>query len=78
MSSQTALIIGDAVKSGETISGPVILTGFLTFFIALGTITVLMRLIRHMSFLPFVIYRVILGGALLGLIYSGMPLGAVN
>lgn len=74
----SALIIGHAVKSGETISGPVILTGFLTFFIALGTITVLMRLIRHMSFLPFVIYRVILGGALLGLIYSGMPLGAVN
>jgi undecaprenyl-diphosphatase len=74
----SALIIGHALKSGESISGPVILTGFLTFFIALGTITVLMRLIRHMSFLPFVIYRVILGGALLGLIYSGMPLGAVN
>jgi undecaprenyl-diphosphatase len=74
----SALIIGHALESGETISGPVILTGILTFFIALGTITVLMRLIRHMSFLPFVIYRVILGGALLGLIYSGMPLGAVN
>jgi hypothetical protein len=31
-----------------------------------------------MSFLPFAIYRVLLGGALLGLIYSGIPLGAVN
>ena len=31
-----------------------------------------------MSFLPFVIYRIILGGVLLGLIYSGIPLGAVN
>jgi undecaprenyl-diphosphatase len=72
------LVIGDALKSGQSISGPVILTGILTFFIALGTITVLMQLVRHMSFLPFVIYRVILGGALLGLIYSGMPLGAVN
>ena len=39
-----------------------ILTGILTFFIALGTITVLMRMVRHMSFLPFVIYRVMLGG----------------
>jgi undecaprenyl-diphosphatase len=72
------LIIGDAMGSGETISGAVILTGILTFFIALGTMTVLMRLIKHMSFLPFVIYRVILGGVLLGLIYSGMPLDAVN
>ena len=55
-----------------------ILTGVLTFFVALGTITVLMRLVRSMSFLPFAIYRVILGGALLGLIYSGVPLGGVN
>jgi hypothetical protein len=31
-----------------------------------------------MSFLPFAIYRVLLGGALLGLLYSGIPLGAVN
>ena len=72
------LVIGDALKSGQSISGPVILTGILTFFIALGTITLLMRMVRTVSFLPFVIYRVILGGALLGLIYSGMPLGAVN
>lgn len=72
------LVIGDALESGQTISGPVILTGILTFFIALGTMTVLMRMIRTMSFLPFVIYRVILGGALLGLIYSGIPLGPVN
>jgi undecaprenyl-diphosphatase len=72
------LVIGEALKSGQSISGPAILTGVLTFFVALGTITLLMRLIRHMSFLPFVIYRVILGGALLGMIYAGMPLGAVN
>ncbi len=74
----SALVIGDALQSGQSISGPVILTGFLTFFVALGTITVLMRMVRHMTLLPFVVYRVILGGALLGLIYSGMPLGAVN
>ena len=72
------LIIGDALESGQTISGPVILTGLLSFFIALGTMTVLMRMIKTMSFLPFVIYRIILGGVLLGLIYSGIPLGAVN
>ncbi len=30
-----------------------LLTAVLTFFVALGTITVLMKLVRHMSFLPF-------------------------
>ena len=72
------MIIGDALKSGENISAAVILTGVLTFFVALGTITLLMRMVRHMSFLPFAVYRVLLGAVLLGLIYSGMPLGAVN
>lgn len=72
------LVIGDAVKSGQPMTLDVVMTGLLTFFIALGTISVLMRLVRSMSFLPFVIYRVMLGGALLGLIYSGTPLGAVN
>ena len=74
----SALIIGNALESGETISGPVIITGILTFFVALGTITVLMRMIRTISFLPFVIYRVLLGVIMLGLIYSGIPLGTVN
>lgn len=74
----SALVIGDAISSGQPITGPVILTGVLTFFVALGTITFLMRMLRTVSFLPFVIYRVILGGALLGLIYSGVTLGTVN
>lgn len=74
----SVFIIGHALGSGQSISFDVILTGVLTFFIALGTITVLMRLVRKVSFLPFAIYRVILGGALLGLIYSGLPLGPVN
>jgi undecaprenyl-diphosphatase len=72
------LVIADALESGQTISGPVILTGLLTFFIALGTITLLMRMVRTWSFLPFVIYRLILGCTLLALIYSGIPLGTVN
>lgn len=71
-------IIGDALKSGESVSGPVIFTGILTFFIGLGTVTLLMRLIRNYSFLPFVLYRVALGGVLLGMIYSGVTFGTVN
>ena len=72
------LKLGDAVASGSGITFPMVLTAVLTFFVALGTITVLMRLVRHVSFLPFAIYRVALGLVLLGLLYSGMPLGAVN
>jgi undecaprenyl-diphosphatase len=72
------LKLGEAVSNGETISFSMLLTAALTFFVALGTITVLMKLVRVMSFLPFAVYRVGLGIVLLALIYSGMPLGAVN
>lgn len=72
------LKLGDAVSSGESISLDVLLTAVLTFFVALGTITILMKLVRHVSFLPFAIYRILLGVLLLGLIYSGIPLGTVN
>ncbi len=74
----SVLVIADAIGSGGTITGAVVFTGVLTFFVALGTITVLMRMVRHVSFLPFAIYRVVLGVVLLAAIYSGMPLGAVN
>ena len=72
------LHLGEAAATGVTITIPMILTMVLTFFVALGTITVLMKLVRHVSFLPFAIYRVALGVVLLAMIYSGMPLGAVN
>ena len=64
------LVIGHAIKNGEHITAPIILTGVLTFFVGLGTITVLMQLVRRMSFLPFAVYRVLLGAVILGLIYS--------
>jgi len=72
------LKLGEAAHSGATISFGMILTMILTFFVALGTITVLMKLVRHMSFLPFAVYRVALGVILLVVLYSGIPLGAVN
>jgi undecaprenyl-diphosphatase len=74
----SVFIIGDALAAGESVSGAAILTGILTFFVSLMTIAILMRLLRTMSFLPFVIYRVLLGIGLMIAIYSGMPLGAVN
>ena len=72
------LVIGDAMSSGIALTGDVIMTGVLTFFVALGAITFLMRMLRTMSFLPFVFYRVVLGVFLLALIYWGVPLGSVN
>ncbi len=63
--------LGDALATGEPITFGMLLTAVLTFFVALGTITILMRLVRVMSFLPFAIYRVALGVVLLGLIYTG-------
>ena len=74
----SALVIGDALKSGEAVTSDMIVTGILTFCVAVATIAFLMNMLRHMSFLPFTIYRVILGVVLLALIYSGVPLGAVN
>ena len=47
------------------------------FVVALATIAFLMQLVRRMSFLPFVIYRIALGVILLALIFWGVPLGAV-
>jgi undecaprenyl-diphosphatase len=72
------LKLGKAVAEGQPITLVMLITAVLTFFVALGTIAFLMRLIRHMSFLPFAVYRVLLGITLLGLIYWGVPLGTVN
>lgn len=74
----SALVIGEAVRAHEQIRVDQIICGVLTFFVALGTIHFLMNYIKNRSLLPFVIYRVVLGSAILGLIYSGMPLGAAH
>jgi undecaprenyl-diphosphatase len=72
------LKLGEALATDQVISFAAGFTAVLTFFVALGTITVLMRLVRYMSFLPFAVYRVALGLVLFALIYWGVPLGAVN
>jgi len=65
------LVLGEAVSSGETISMDALITGGLTFFTALAAIAFLMALVKRMSFLPFVIYRLILGAVLLTMVYTG-------
>ena len=73
-----ALKLGEAAQRGEHISSDQLLTAGLTFLVGLATIAVLMRIIKYTSFLPFAIYRVLLGIALLAAIYAGVPLGAVQ
>ena len=74
----SVLVVGSAVKAGEHIHMDQIICGVLTFFVGLATIHFLMNMIRTRSFLPFVIYRIILGSAILGLIYSGMTFATAH
>lgn len=67
-----ALVISDAVQEGVAISFDAILTGALTFFTALAAIAFLMAIVKRFSLLPFVIYRLLLGLALLWLIDIGI------
>ncbi|MGI9481669.1 MAG: undecaprenyl-diphosphate phosphatase [Hyphomicrobiales bacterium] len=65
------LVLSEAVAAGETISGDAVLAAVLTFFSALAAIAFLMALVKRVSFLPFVIYRLALGFLLLWLIQNG-------
>lgn len=58
---------GNAEVTSEAIFG-----GILAFFAALASIALLMKWLQRQSYTPFVIYRVVLGLLLLGLIYSGL------
>lgn len=61
------------LKDGQFIFGQALLLGVaLSFVTALLAITVMMRWLKSFSFMPFVIYRVILGIGLLSLAYSGL------
>ena len=55
---------GDAALQADAI-----FVGVLSFFTALLAIWFLMALLRHMTMLPFVIYRLVLGAALLGFVF---------
>jgi undecaprenyl-diphosphatase len=66
------LVLGEAVEAGEPISTGAIAVGVLTFFTSLAAIAFLMAILRRYSLLPFVIYRIVLGVVLLGLIQAGV------
>jgi undecaprenyl-diphosphatase len=61
----------DLMRAGAPIiTGDAGLAAGLAFVTALVSIAVLMRVLRHMSFMPFVIYRLFLGVVLLVLYYG--------
>lgn len=62
--------VGDAFASGEGVTMDAVYCAILTFFAGLAAIAFLMNLIRRISFLPFVLYRMVLGGFLLVMLYS--------
>jgi undecaprenyl-diphosphatase len=62
--------VGDAIASGEPITQDALLCAALTFVTGILTIAFLMGLLRRISFLPFVLYRMVLGGFLLVMIYA--------
>jgi undecaprenyl-diphosphatase len=64
------LTVGDALASGDTITMDAIYCAALTFFAGLAAIAFLMALVRRISFLPFVLYRMVLGGFLLVMLYT--------
>lgn len=68
-----AFVTLDAFKSGQAISSDALLAAGLTFFAALGAIALLMAMVKRMSFLPFMIYRLVLGFLLFGMLYGWIP-----
>jgi undecaprenyl-diphosphatase len=63
------LTVGDAVKKGCHITSDELLAAGLTFIAGILAIAFLMGLLKRISFLPFVLYRMALGGFLLVLVY---------
>ena len=64
------LTLGDAIQSGCHITYDELLAAALTFVAGILAIAFLMNLLRRISFLPFVLYRMALGGFLLVLVYG--------
>jgi undecaprenyl-diphosphatase len=62
--------IGDALASGQGVTMDAVYAAILTFVAGILAIAFLMNLIRRISFMPFVLYRMVLGGFLLVLLYT--------
>ena len=63
----------DLYKAGDAdLTSEALLGGALAFVSALAAITLLMNWLQRQSYTPFVLYRIVLGVVLLGLLYAGV------
>jgi len=62
--------VGDALASGEPVTMDAVYCAGLTFLAGLAAIAFLMALVQRISLMPFVLYRMVLGGFLLFLLYA--------
>lgn len=67
------LVTLDFIDSGEPVPGDAILAAVLTFFAALAAIALLMAMVKRMSFLIFMIYRLALAAILFAMLYGFLP-----
>ncbi len=65
-----ALKLVEALRGGESIGMDTIACAGLTFLAGLAAIAFLMAMLKRVSLLPFVLYRMALGGFLLVLLYT--------
>lgn len=67
------LLLGvELYQTGDgTVTSDVLITGGFAFLAALVAIALMMRWLRHATFTPFVVYRLVLGVALLVYAYGG-------
>ncbi len=56
-------------ESGEKLPPDMLLAAVFSFLASIAAVAFLMAMVRRMSFLPFVIYRLVLGAILLGWVY---------
>lgn len=68
-----AFVTLDFVESGQAIPPDAIWAAVLTFFAALAAIAVLMAMVKRMSFLIFMIYRLALALVLFAMLYNWIP-----
>lgn len=63
----------DLYKAGDAqVTSDAIVGGIIAFFAAWAAIALLMNWLKRQSYTPFVVYRLVLGLFLVGLVYAGM------
>ncbi|MEM7291641.1 MAG: undecaprenyl-diphosphate phosphatase, partial [Pseudomonadota bacterium] len=68
-----AFVTLDAIEANVPITSDALWAAFLTFFAALAAIALLMAMVKRMSFLVFMLYRLALAAVLFAILYGWIP-----